>query len=241
MTNMKEKPFQLVLLPGLGADDRQFQPQQAAFADCLVPPWIPPKRGESLAGYAIRMAQTIEPECPMVLAGSSFGGMVAYEMANHLKPKAVVLIGSCRCRTAIRPVFRALPWLGSLVSPPLLNLAKLISPLVGGWLSGTTGRYRRLCVSMFQQADSTLMSWAVQAILTWEPSPMPDAPVFQIHGRNDRVIPASRVEADELVAGGGHLINLTHAEIVNTFIENAAAAVQSNTSIRNCPPGTKQS
>ncbi len=233
MTNVKEKPFQLVLLPGLGADHRQFQPQQAAFADCLVPPWISPKRGESLADYAIRMAETIEPGRSMILGGSSFGGMVAYEMANHLKPKAVVLIGSCRSRAAMRPVFRALPWLGSLVSPPLLNLAKLVSPLVAGWLSGTTGCHRRSCVTMFQQADSALMSWAVQAILTWEPSSVPDAPVFHIHGKKDRVISASRVEADELVAGGGHLINLTHAEIVNTFIENAAAAVQSNASMPN--------
>ncbi|KKK57660.1 hypothetical protein LCGC14_3052250, partial [marine sediment metagenome] len=188
MTNVKEDPFQLVLLPGLGADHRQFQPQQAAFADCLVPPWIPPQRGESLAGYAIRMAATVEPRSPMVLGGSSFGGMVAYEMANHLKPKALVLIGSCRSGKATGLPFRARWLLGPLVSPSLLKLAKPIAPLAGALLRGSLRRYRRLCVAMFREADPAFMSWAVRAILTWEPSSVPDAPVFQIHGSNDRVI-----------------------------------------------------
>ena len=33
--------------------------------------------------------------------------MLAYEMARHLKPDAVVLIASCRTRHGLRPLYRA--------------------------------------------------------------------------------------------------------------------------------------
>jgi hypothetical protein len=53
--------FQLVLFPGLGADYRLLEPQLAAFPQLIVPPWIPPRKNESLPSYAARMAETITP------------------------------------------------------------------------------------------------------------------------------------------------------------------------------------
>ncbi|MFZ1934503.1 MAG: thioesterase domain-containing protein, partial [Thermoguttaceae bacterium] len=80
--------LQLILLPGLGADHRLLEPQRAAFPQLIVPPWIPPRKHESLPQYAERMAQTVAPphDVPLVLGGVSFGGMLAYEMARWLKP-----------------------------------------------------------------------------------------------------------------------------------------------------------
>ena len=101
-------PFQLVLFPGLGTDRRLFEPQRSAFPDLWVPPWIVPKRKETLPDYAARMAETIVPRRPTVLGGASFGGMVAYEMARHVEPEAVVLIGSCRSPRSLHPVARGL-------------------------------------------------------------------------------------------------------------------------------------
>ena len=94
------KGFQLILLPGLGADHRLLEPQRAAFPQLVVPPWIPPRKRESLPQYAARMAETVTPsrDVPLILGGVSFGGMLAYEMARYLKPDAVVLIASCRTR-----------------------------------------------------------------------------------------------------------------------------------------------
>ena len=51
--------FQLVLLPGLGADHRLLEPQRQAFPQLVVPAWIPPQKNESLPEYAARMAETV--------------------------------------------------------------------------------------------------------------------------------------------------------------------------------------
>ena len=82
---MSESP-RLVLLPGMGADERMFEEQRAAFPGLIVPPWLPARKRESLRDYAARMAETIRVERPFYLGGVSMGGMVALEMARYLKP-----------------------------------------------------------------------------------------------------------------------------------------------------------
>lgn len=222
-----KKPFQLILLPGLGADARMFAPQAAVFEGIVVPPWIEPRRRESLPDYAARLAQTVtqRPDTSLVLGGVSLGGMVAYEMAHHLNPEALVLISTCCSREALAhhrwlaPLARRLP-------PALFGLAKwLARPAV--WLaSGWPAEIRTLAVDMFRRSDSRFMSWALGAILNWEPSPSPKLPIFQIHGRFDRVIPVGRVQADRIVLDGGHLTNLTHSEEVNAFLAHALKTVK---------------
>lgn len=217
--------FELVLLPGLGADGRQYGPQRVAFPDLVVPPWIPAKKSENLSDYALRLAEGIAPRRPVVLGGSSLGGMVACEMAGHLKPDAVVLIGSCRSPHAIRPSFRALRPLLAVAPALAFDVARLLAPLAVGALHALPRRERRLCIAMFKAADSSFMRWAVQAVLAWRPGPLEAVPVFHIHGERDALIPARRVRADEIVSGGGHMINLTHAERVNAFVKKAFALV----------------
>ena len=41
---------------------------------------------------------------------------------------------------------------------------------------------------------------------------------YAVHGSDDKLIPCSRVAADEVVPGGGHVVNLTHADAVNAFL-----------------------
>ena len=48
-------------------------------------------------------------------------------------------------------------------------------------------------------------------------------PVRQIHGDRDHVLPHTRTTPDRLVHGGGHLLPMTHAEEVNTFLSEGMA------------------
>jgi pimeloyl-ACP methyl ester carboxylesterase len=217
--------LQLVLLPGLGADCRQWQPQQHAFPGLVVPSWIPPLREDTLPSYAKRLAESLPAARSMVLGGSSFGGMVALELARFLSPKAVLLIGSCRSNESLnpvvlflRPLLRHLPRWGIRICQP-------IAPLGVQTFRRLSPEFRRLSVKMFQDADPEFMRWAIGAILGWAPTPLTDVPVFHIHGKRDRMIRASKVAADVTLPDAGHLLNLTHPVQVNDFISKALASV----------------
>ena len=210
--------FQLVLLPGLGADWRQWEPQKLAFPGLMVPPWIPPLRGDTLPTYAARLAETVPRQKPLILGGSSFGGMLACEMTRHLQPKAVILIGSCRSPKSLnrgvlslRPILCRIPYWGIRITKPL-------APFAVQTFRNLKPKFRRLCTTMFQEADPRWIRWAIGAILRWQPTPLADTSVFHIHGQRDRMIRASTVAPDFMVPDGGHLINLSHAAQVNDFI-----------------------
>jgi pimeloyl-ACP methyl ester carboxylesterase len=219
--------FQLILLPGLGADYRLLEPQRAAFPQMVVPPWIPPGKNESLPSYAARMAETIARsyESPLILGGVSFGGMLAYEMARIVKPDAVVLIASCRTPESLRPLHVRARRLLPLVPVQAWSVAKLLSgPMMRVMHRRPTDK-RDMLIRMFKEADSRFMHWVLQAILNWQPAPLADATVFQIHGSRDPMIPARRVKPDRLIPGGGHLINISHADEVNSFIADTLPGI----------------
>jgi pimeloyl-ACP methyl ester carboxylesterase len=216
--------FQLVLIPGLGADYRQWEPQALAFPGLIVPAWISPQPGETLPNYAARLAETIPCQQPLVLGGSSFGGMLACEMAPHLRPKAVVLIGSCRSPVALRRGVRLLRPILCRIPCWAIKIAKRLAPLGVQTFRRLEPRFRRLCATMFQQSDPRWVQWALGAILQWQPTPFAGTPVFHIHGRRDRMIRASRVKPDRMLPDAGHLLNLSHAGQVNDFIRTVISS-----------------
>ncbi len=124
MTSQSPK---LILLPGLGADSRLFDPQRQAFRDLWSPPWILPRNYERLIDYAERMAEVVALREPFVLGGVSLGGMIAYEIARHVKAHAVILIASCRTRQGIRGFFQTAGHIWPAVPAGAFKVAKFLS------------------------------------------------------------------------------------------------------------------
>lgn len=213
----------LILIPGLGTDERLFEPQRQAFPDAWTPPWLVPHKDESLIAYAARMAELIDTSKPIVIGGVSLGGMLAYEIARHIKPKAVIQIASCRTRQGVNGFLRAAGHLWPVVPVGALKVAKFVSLPVLKTFGPMSPEHRKLCAKMFSEMDSCFIHWAVSAILKWEPEQLEQVPVFQIHGGRDQIIPAKCVTPDEIIPDGGHLINLTHASTVNAYIREIIA------------------
>ncbi len=215
---MEDHSPRLILLPGLGTDARLFEPQRRAFERLEVLEWIPPQRGESLADYARRMAERVEPAPPFYLGGVSMGGMVALEMAKVLEPECVFLIASRADAPTLRWHERALVWLmGWLPINPFRRKDRLIRRAVPR-LGARTPEQETLAADMLRDADPAFMRWAVTALVGWRPVGRPSVPIHQIHGDHDQMIPLDAVSADRVVEGGGHLINLTHPDEVNAFL-----------------------
>jgi pimeloyl-ACP methyl ester carboxylesterase len=85
-------------MPGMAASSTIFErihlPEDQFETHLLE--WTIPLEGESLAGYAERMAKEIKHENP-VLIGVSFGGVLVQEMARFVKARKVIIISSVKC------------------------------------------------------------------------------------------------------------------------------------------------
>jgi pimeloyl-ACP methyl ester carboxylesterase len=216
----------MIFFPGMGADERLFASQRAAFANLVVPGWLAPRPDESLPDYAARFAAQVDPGTDCIVGGASFGGFVAVEIARHLRARACFLIGSARgpselplrIRT-LRGVRRLLPRLPFEWAAPLATSSGAAS----GWAMGPA---QRGVLRQLADADAAFLRWACGAVLTWPEPPPLAAPIFQIHGARDHVLPARRTRADVIVPGAGHLLAVTHPRHVNRFIEQKSATLE---------------
>jgi|SRR5579859_3100854 len=208
----------LVFIPGLGADGRLFYHQQKLFENSITPPWLPPQKNESLADYAHRWSTHLKLKPGCCLVGVSFGGMVALEMAHWVKPKAVLLIGSCRSPSSIPSALRTA---GSIPRWPVLGkILAQIFPFGRGWFLGArTKDQQDLLMQMFLESPNRFLAWTVGAIRGWGGFKGDFTKIHHIHGDEDHLIPIKNVRPDQVVKGGGHTINLTHPRQVNEFIK----------------------
>jgi pimeloyl-ACP methyl ester carboxylesterase len=214
---MSENNIPIILLPGMGADGRLFRLQLAALPDLATPAWIEPYGQEPLTAYAERLARKVDPGEPCIVGGASFGGIVALEMATHLRTEACFLIASVRSPTEFPWRYRALR--------PLARLGPHYIGRVAAWAArwfaaslprGTKGRLMRL-----SDPRSAFLKWASWAALDWRPTPgARKVRVYQNHGAADRTLPIRYTRPDEVVKGAGHLLPLTHTTDVNNFIRS---------------------
>ena len=214
----------LILLPGLGADRRVFEPQRAVFPDMVVIERIEPHERESLEGYATRLAGRFEdPARPYVLGGSSMGGMVALEMARSLRPAAVVLIGSASTGRAVRGWLQAVERASRPLPDWSIEVGRMLAPIGSPLFSSAGPVNRRLFLDMLADTPTGFLRWASRAIIGWDPESLPDVPIHRLHGSRDHIIRPPAPDHAEIVAGAGHLVNLSHPERTNSWLSGVLA------------------
>jgi len=208
-----------ILIPGMGADERLFGPQRAYGFDFEVPRMPIPGPGDDMTAYAARVRDLLALDGPCVVGGVSFGGMLACELAALCHARCALLIASCRSRAAIPRYY----WLAERVSrflpDGLIRRRCIASSRILARLESLNHQQYRLIRDMSVDVPVLFLRRVGRMILRWDGTSLPSCPRYQIHGQIDRVIPLKGNEPDEIVADGGHLINLTHAEQVNRFLE----------------------
>jgi pimeloyl-ACP methyl ester carboxylesterase len=216
----------LILFSGLAADANVFVPQKIAFPQLVVPKWPTPKPDDTLDTYCDRLADELRSYGDAIIGGASFGGIVALHVAQRLNPSAVILIGSVRSPGELprvakfcRPLKSVIPlipvrFLQFCCAPFTSKLAKRLFP----HLSGLARQFRGASPSVFK--------WSLARILDWTSTPVVACPIFQIHGDRDCFLPIRYTQPDAVVAGGGHVISLTHASDVNAFIRSAISQIK---------------
>lgn len=222
MSDSNNSKTPLFLIPSWGADRRVWHHQlQADFGSVepIVPDWLDPEQGESLASYAARLARSINPGGPCYLAGHSFGGMLAVEMASHLDARACILIATIpsgdrlpRRYHLFRRLIRYLP--ASIWWAPRVVI-RLHLLLFRRFLSEN----RRLVYDQFLDTPPRFFHWTARAILGWQrqDAPLP-CPSYHLHGDADQILPIRYVEPDRVLPGAGHCLPLVRPDEVNQFI-----------------------
>jgi pimeloyl-ACP methyl ester carboxylesterase len=180
--------------------------------------WVRPLPDESLSHYAERLAPKVDQSEPPILLGVSFGGVMALELARHVRPALTILISSIR-----RPT--QLPWYFRL--PGRLRLHRLL-PLNTSRFSEFNVRFLngvrdeadiRLLRTMLYDADRHFIRWAIDRLVLWKGCP-PVGKVVHIHGTSDRMLPIRYVSPDVRIAGGSHLMIVTRAEETGGIISD---------------------
>lgn len=214
----------LLVLPGIGGDERLFA-AQSAVRDIRPILWIPPAHPlEPLTEYAARLARQIDPAEAFDLGGASFGGMIALELARHLSPRQVFLFGSCRSPAGVAPLLRAVRSLAAISPDRLMHPPRIVRALLARWFGATTPVHIDLFASMLAATPPSFVRWAVNALFSWPGVAELPMPVHHVHGDRDRLIPVHRVKPDRVITGAGHLLNLTHPDAVNDFIAERSTA-----------------
>ena len=237
-SELDPKSVPLVLFSGLGADEHVFRPQLAAYPRLTVMDWLEPNWGETFDGYAQRLAEKIRAEVigdtnpnHVVIGGLSFGGIVALEVAKHLRPAGVVLLATARRPKDLprririwRPIRGLAPFL------PVRFFQWAMIPFAFGparWLIP----YHSSVLRQFYKSNPWVVAWSIHQILSWDQMPELACPVFHIHGGRDFVIPnpaqyhaADQPEVIESIPSAGHLITLTHPKEVAKFLNASMIA-----------------
>ena len=221
------KQTALVLFSGLAADATVFALQATEFPQLIVPDWPVPLRGETMDAYCDRMAVDLRKLGPVIVGGASFGGIVALHMAVRLETRALVLIGSVESPEELPRYARA-----ARVLRPLIPWIPVRLMQICCWPAGTRAVHRWMphlaaLASQFRGSHPHVLKWSLQQILQWRSKPQLGCRLFHIHGDRDRVLPIRYTTATKVVAGGGHVISLTHSRQVNQFLHAVIETVGS--------------
>jgi pimeloyl-ACP methyl ester carboxylesterase len=216
-SNLQLPAMQTVyFISGLGADERIFSRLQLQGCAIKYIRWLEPEINESIAAYAARLAKQIVDEKP-VIAGLSFGGMMAIEMAKIISCKKIILLSSI-------PTYRQLPYWMQLAGKlrlnkifPLQSFA-IFKPLEYYIMGVETAGDKSLAQEYINTISPQYLKWSIHHILHWHNEWQPPV-LYHIHGSNDRVFPIKKVQPTYIVTGGGHFMVYNRAAAVSSLLQ----------------------
>lgn len=198
-----------IILPGMGADSRMYNaPSYRNLSGVLFADWFQYRNEQTISDAAKRIIEQHDITEKNIIGGSSLGGMVAAEIANQIKVEKLILIGSTLTPLNVNPVLKALSKLANIAP---VNLTQTFAGKISRSLENEL-------IEMFSKAESAFIRAMCRAIFEWEGNSEPNCKVCQIHGAKDKLIYPPK-HSSKIIEDGGHLIAVTHSNIVSNFIK----------------------
>ncbi|HEX9980697.1 MAG TPA: alpha/beta hydrolase [Flavobacterium sp.] len=195
----------IYFVPGLAANTLIFEklkfPEDQF--ECTFLEWEIPLEKESLKDYAKRLCRKIVHEKP-VLIGVSLGGLVVQEMANCIEVSKVIIISSAKSYHEYPRLFHIAKKTGIYKLVPTRLLLKLEK--VGGFpFNRKIDERLKLYRKYLGVRDKKYWRWAIEQVVMWDRD-MPDKRVIHIHGDEDEIFPAKKMENYIKLPGGTHIM-----------------------------------
>ncbi|MCG3139001.1 MAG: hypothetical protein HJJLKODD_02874 [Phycisphaerae bacterium] len=208
-----------ILFPGLGTDARLFEPIIELLPDPQVIEFITPAPKETIEMYAQRLIGHARLQDPVVLAGTSLGGMIAAILSETLNPRALVLMSSTPTPLALTRAARGLERMSRVMPSTAVNWMRSI-PLGGKYMLGPIDvTSLQLFREMARHTPIETLRQGARLGMEWRRPPKFSCPFFHIHGTRDKFISIHRVHPTHTIPGAGHLLNLTHPRELRTIIQ----------------------
>jgi pimeloyl-ACP methyl ester carboxylesterase len=169
---------------------------------------LAPDPGESLRKYAARLAVEHGIKREDVVGGTSFGGMLAAEIAQQRQVAGLVLLGSCWHPDALPPAYAWIELLSRLTPDFILGVRRWES-VIRWRFAPVTDAAVAVLAAMERDCPTEQLRQFGRMIAAWPGTAQPNCPTLVIHGKYDRLIPAARIKADILL-DAGHVFTLTH-------------------------------
>lgn len=204
-------------ISGLGADERIFKNISLPSGyEMKHIPWQPATMEESIQGYARRLARDIDENEPFILAGLSFGGLVAIEISKFLKPEKLILFSTVETRKELPEIYRLAGKLSLYRFVPVSGYF-LRLPIMD-WLFGPLDESAKILLRDFiEDYDPIFMKWAIKELTKWQNLDV-FKPHVHIQGSIDKLFPLRLLNPNYVIPNAGHLCVFTHANQVNEIL-----------------------
>ena len=208
-------------ISGFGIHQDVFKGLQLEAAYTLVHlPFLSPHSGEMLANYAKRMAAQIpENKGDIALLGLSFGGLLAVEMAKHLRCSTLLLISTVKCH-------KELPWFIKINKYlPLYRLMpvswfKKVVLQAGKWVKVTNDKNLKRFEQVLENCDDAFYKWGAHQLIHWRGCVAHKQAYLHIHGEKDTLFPSEKINYVMLLKEATHFMIITRHREVSTRINH---------------------
>src|SRR5450432_2517842 len=208
----------LYFISGLGADKRIFQ-------NLVIPKsytvhhieWLTVSKKESLKAYCHRLSAQIDQQHPFSLIGVSFGGIIAIELSQIVKPRKTIIISSFLRKDEVPFLYRLV---GRSRIHELLPIRFLLKP--NGFIFRVFGAVnpdgKLLLENILRETDPAFFRWAILQMFSWDNQWKPES-FLHIHGTADKILPLHKNMLAIPVEGGEHLMVYNKPEIISRLLD----------------------
>jgi pimeloyl-ACP methyl ester carboxylesterase len=214
---MNSSPI-IYYISGLGADHRAYMFLQIDGYETKNINWVQHADKDSMSDYAAKLIEQIDTSRPVVLIGTSLGGMLAVEISKRIKVEHIFLISTIKNKSEQPAYFNFFRWFplyewmpNKVIANPDFWL-KILFP------EGMKSEWKVMFKDMFSKWSPSFLRWALRASLQWKNDTKIDN-FTHIHGGCDIVFPHAHLSDFHLIKSGTHIMVLTKARELKAIIQ----------------------